>query len=146
MKLEGGFWILPQVLREKLLAHLSCRYLDEFPSLTALKIHRICIKTLAANEGVLQLVFARSCSSHADMDGLLHSSSQGCTVRVQGCTVVRGDPTHKKGSQHTPLITVVVIVTGMPVLTKHLLTGCQPNNDPYIAPFLGTIKYHPGTF
>lgn len=37
MKLEGGFWISPQVLRRKGLACLSCRYLDEFPSLTAPK-------------------------------------------------------------------------------------------------------------
>lgn len=52
---------------------------------------------------------------------------------------------HTEG-QSNAIISGAAIVTWMPELTKHVLTACQPNSDPYIAPFLETIKYHSGSF
>lgn len=52
---------------------------------------------------------------------------------------------HTEG-QSNAIISEAAIVTGMPELTKHVLTACQPNSDAYVAPFLETIKYHSGSF
>ncbi|KAL0610491.1 hypothetical protein AAY473_020262 [Plecturocebus cupreus] len=62
-----------------------------------------------------------------------------------GVVLARATEVIQKGSQYMSITTVSAFAIGRPELTKHSLTGSQPNSNSYVAPILETTKYHTGT-